>query len=61
MTAKCSKRIPTVRLSSGAVWSLYDDVARCLDATCPQREACDRWLQRESGWVSQQTFRKETV
>ena len=38
--------------------SLNDDTARCLDATCPDRESCARWLERETGRSRQETFRR---
>ena len=35
--------------------SLALDIARCLDATCPRREECQRWT--EPGRVFVSTFR----
>ena len=28
---------------------LSDDICRCRDADCPERNDCERWLQRENG------------
>ncbi len=36
---------------------LMSDICRCHDAKCPLRETCERWLQRRSGRVRQDTFR----
>jgi hypothetical protein len=33
------------------------DYARCHDATCPQRDKCCRWLDRERGSVHIATLR----
>ena len=35
--------------------SLTLDIARCLDASCPRREECQRWT--EPGREFQSTFR----
>jgi len=29
--------------------NLPDDICRCWDAACPERDMCRRWLQREKG------------
>lgn len=36
--------------------SLALDIARCLDASCPRREECQRWTEPEGHWF-QSTFR----
>lgn len=30
---------------------LSDDICRCRDDECPERETCERWLQRKEGGV----------
>lgn len=38
--------------------SLYNNEARCLDASCHIRETCARWVERDTGRVGQATFRR---
>jgi hypothetical protein len=28
---------------------INDDICRCTNDTCPERETCIRWLERDSG------------
>ena len=36
--------------------SLLADITRCWDAGCPERTACRRWLERDSGTVHAQSL-----
>lgn len=38
--------------------TLYNDEARCLDASCHIRETCARWMERHDGRAQQATFRR---
>lgn len=38
--------------------TLYNDEARCLDASCHLRETCARWVERDAGRARQATFRR---
>lgn len=38
--------------------TLYNDEARCLDASCHLRETCARWVGRDTGRERQATFRR---
>lgn len=37
---------------------LSDDISRCLDQECPDSVICARFVQRETGRVQQETFRR---
>ena len=38
--------------------NLANDICRCLDASCMQRDSCARWVERDTGSVQQATFRR---
>ena len=38
--------------------NLANDICRCLDASCMQRDSCASWVERDTGSVQQSTFRR---
>ena len=38
--------------------TLANDIFRCLDASCLQRDSCARWVERGTGSAQQATFRR---
>lgn len=37
--------------------TLANNICRCLDASCLQRDSCARWVERDTGREQQATFR----
>ena len=37
--------------------TLANDICRCLDTSCLQRDSCARWVERDTGSAQQATLR----